>query len=74
MLVVELGIRAYQLLCGVIAGFEFVEYGIAQFLPIQRFRLDSFGKNVHAKAGESRVLQAFEVPVRRMGFDRNILL
>ena len=49
---------------------ELVEDRIAQFLAVQRLRLDAFGKNVHAEAGEDRIFQALHVPFVGMGLDR----
>ena len=62
-LVIAHGIGADQLFFRVVALFQLVEDGIAQFLPAQRLRLDPFGQNVHAEAGEDRVFQTLDVPI-----------
>ena len=68
-LVIAHGIGADELLFGVVAIFQLFENCVAQLLAVKSLGLDSFGQNVHAEAGEDRVLQAFDVPVVRMSLD-----
>ena len=57
-LVVAHGLGADELFFGVVALFELVEDGVAQFLAIHLLGLDAFGVDVDAEAGEDRVFQA----------------
>ena len=54
---------------GVVTGLERPEDRVAQFLAIQGLGLDTFGENIHTEAGEDRVLQAFEIPIRDVNLD-----
>src|SRR5207237_8793291 len=51
-----------------------LQNGVAQFLPIQRLRLDAFGKNVHTESSEDRIFQALQIPVFGMNLGRTVLL
>src|SRR5438876_544626 len=73
-LVVAHGIRPNQLFFCVVTLFEPFKNGVAQFLPIQRLRLDAFGKNVHTESSEDRIFQALQIPVFGMNFGRTVLL
>ncbi len=45
-----------------------------EFLPVEGFGLDAFGENIDAEAGEDGVLEALNVPIGGMGFDRAELI
>src|SRR5271166_1185645 len=57
-----------QLLFRVVALFQLVEDGVAQFLTVQLLGFDAFGADVDSEAGEDLILQALDVPIFGMGF------
>src|SRR2546428_7003531 len=73
-LVVAHGIRPNQLFFCVVTLCEPFKNGVAEFLPIQRLRLDTFSKNVHSESSENRTFQALQTPVFAMNFVRTGLL
>src|SRR6266550_9551586 len=73
-LVVAHGIRPNQLFFCVVTLFEPFKNGVAEFLPIQRLRLDAFSKNVYSESSENRIFQALQIPVFGMNLGRTVLL
>src|SRR6185503_19551729 len=72
-LVIAHSIGANQLFLCVIARLQFFEYGIAEFLTVEGFRLDALGKNIYAKASKDRIFQPFDVPIGGVRFYRRVL-
>src|SRR5271165_1823918 len=62
-LVVAHGLRADQLLLGVVTLLQLVEDRVTKFLAIQLIGFDSFRRDVHTEAREELVLQALDVPI-----------
>ena len=72
-LVMAHGLGADQLFFRVVALFQLFENRIAEFLPVQVFRLHAFRNEIDAEASEDRVFQAFDVPVVSVALGRAIL-
>ena len=67
-------VRPDQLLLGFVALFQLVEDRVAEFLPVQLFRINPFRRDVHPEASEDLVLQALDVPICRARFLAGILV
>ena len=71
-LVMAHGLRADEFFFGVVALFELFENRVAEFLPVQIVGLHAFGNKIDAEAGEYRVFQALDIPVRGVRLGRAI--
>ena len=73
-LVIAHGLGADKLFFAVVTRFQFLEYSIAEFLPVKSLRLDALSENVNAEACEDRVFEALDIPVCGMSLHRRILI
>src|SRR5262249_34386744 len=58
-LVITHGFGTDKLFLCVVTLFQLFEDGVAEFLAVQSFWLNSFGENVYAEAREDRIFQSF---------------
>src|SRR5262249_60892883 len=65
------GIGTNQTFLGVIPLLQLVENRVAEFLPVQRLRLYSFGEDIDAETSKDGILQAFDVPILRVNITRS---
>ncbi len=73
-LVIAHRVRTNQFLFRVVTLAQLVENRVAQFLPVQRLRLQALRRDIHAESREDRVFHALDIPVFRMHFLGRVLI